>query len=222
MKTQSKKTKTPWPTKKVMEQIYDLNLWGKNGSGFYSGFGSHDSELVAPYVKIIIEFLTSFDALISVLDLGCGDFNIGNQLVKYTQNYIAVDIVADLIEFNQTKFQANNLEFQCLDISRDNLPKADCVLIRQVLQHVSNAEVQRILNKLVNFKYVILTEHIPKGDFIPNKDIISGQGIRLKKNSGLDILKPPFNFMVQQKKELLRFELENGKGVIVTWLFKLF
>jgi 2-polyprenyl-3-methyl-5-hydroxy-6-metoxy-1,4-benzoquinol methylase len=222
MKNQPIKMKKPWPTKKVMEQIYDLNLWGENDSEFYSGFGSHNSELVAPYVKIVTEFLTSFDSPISVLDVGCGDFNIGSQLVQYTQNYIAVDIVAELINYNKTKFKADNLEFKCLDISKDNLPKADCVIIRQVLQHLSNAEVQRILHKLVNFKYVIITEHIPKGDFIPNKDIISGQGIRLKKNSGLDILKRPFCFEVKDKKQLLCFDLENGKGAVVSWLLEVF
>lgn len=222
MENQPVKIKKPWPTKKVMEQIYDLHLWGENDSKFYSGFGSHNSELVAPYVKIVTEFLTSFDTPIMVLDLGCGDFNIGSQLVKYTQKYIAVDIVADLIEYNKTKFIADNLEFKCLDISKDNLPKADCVIIRQVLQHLSNAEVQRILHKVVNFKYVIITEHIPKGDFIPNKDIISGQGIRLKKQSGLDLMRAPFNFVVKNKKELLPFDLENAKESIVTWLFEVF
>ena len=217
-----KKIKKPWPTKKAMEQIYDQNLWGDNNTEFYSGFGSHNPAIVNPYVEVVTQFLTSFDTPITVLDLGCGDFNIGNQFVKFTKKYIAVDIVENLINYNQEKFKAAHLEFHCLDIAKDTLPKADCIIIRQVLQHLSNAEVQKILDKLTHYNYIILTEHIPKENFIPNKDIISGQGIRLKKQSGLDILKPPFNFEAKKKKELLRFDLEGNKGLIKTTLFKVF
>jgi len=222
MKNSPKNIKKPWPTKKAMEQIYEQNLWGNNKTKFYSGFGSHHPAIATPYVEVVKQFLTSFDKPITLLDLGCGDFNIGNQLVAFTKKYIAVDIVENLIHYNQEKFKAVHLEFRCLDIAKDTLPKADCVLIRQVLQHVSNAEIQEILPKLYAYKYIILTEHLPLGNFEPNKDIISGQGIRLKKQSGLDILKAPFNFKVEEKKELLSFELENNKGLIKTTFYKIF
>ena len=83
----------------------------------------------------------------------------------------------------------------------------DCAIIRQVFQHLSNDEVQQILNKLYQFKFVIITEHIPKHNFIPNIDILSGQGIRLKKNSGLDVTSAPFNFKVIDKKQLLKLNV---------------
>lgn len=217
-----KKIKKPWPTKKVMEQIYDQNLWGGNDSEFYSGSGSHNIDLVEPYIKVVKEFLTSFKNPISVCDLGCGDFNIGKQLFNFTKNYIAIDIADNLISYNRENYKAENLEFQCLDIAKDNLPKAECVILRQVLQHLSNREVKSVLKKLSSYKYVILTEHIPKGDFIPNIDIISGQGIRLKKQSGLNILKPPFNFIIKSQKKLLTINLNDNKGVIVTSFFEVF
>jgi hypothetical protein len=66
-----------------------------------------------------------------------------------------------------------------------------------------------------------LTEHLPDGDFIPNKDIISGQGIRLKKQSGINLTEAPFHFNVKEEKELLSIDLENGKGRLVTTLFLL-
>ena len=96
------------------------------------------------------------------------------------------------------------------------------MLLRNVLQHLSNTEVQDIVNKLADFKYVVLTEHIPEGDFIPNKDIISGQGIRLKKQSGLDLLAPPFNLEVKEEEELLAVPYEDGKGIVVTTLYTMF
>lgn len=204
-----------------MEQVYEMNLWGENGSDFYSGTGSHHLDLVGPYIEAVSSFLTSFEAPLVVCDLGCGDFNVGKQLVKYTRKYMAADIVADLIKRNKKTFTDEKLEFHCLDIAADNLPEGDCALLRQVLQHISNAEVKRVVRKLTDFEYVILTEHLPEGEFIPNKDIISGQGIRLKKQSGIDILASPFNLKVKEKKQLLSVPAEHNKGNIVTTLYSM-
>lgn len=217
--TTPKKIKTPWPTQQVMQQVYALNLWGKNDSEFYSGEGSHHPDLVNPYIDVVKTFLKSFKSPLVVCDLGCGDFNIGKQLVKYSKQYIALDIVPELIAYNASIFKADNLQFKCVDIATDNLPKADIVIIRQVLQHLSNKEIHNIVKKLSNYKYIIITEHLPEGDFIPNKDIISGQGIRLKKQSGVNVLKPPFNLKVKTEKQLLSVVLKDGKGIIETKVF---
>lgn len=216
------KTKNPWPTKAVMEQIYEKNLWGGNSDEFYSGFGSHQSELVEPYLEVVSLFLTSFKEPLIVCDLGCGDFNIGKELVQYSKKYIAIDIAENLIRRNKEKFKSDKIEFQCLDIAKDELPKADCTILRNVLQHLSNKEVESIVEKLAGYKYVILTEHLPEGDFTPNKDIISGQGIRLKKQSGLDLLAPPFDLEVKEEKELISIPLKDGKEIIVTKLYTVY
>jgi SAM-dependent methyltransferase len=217
-----KKVKQSWPTKDAMEQIYTMKLWGDNNSKFYSGDGSHNPVIVKPYIDVLISFLSSFENPLVVCDLGCGDFNVGKELLRYTKKYIAVDIVSELIEYNKSKFKEDNLEFLCLDIAVDHLPPGDCALLRQVLQHVSNTEVQSVLSKLANFKYVILTEHLPLGDFLANKDIISGQGTRLKKQSGINLLAPPFNFKVIEEKQVLSIIPNDGNGCIVTTLFKVF
>ena len=217
-----KKVKKPWPTKKAMEQVYEMNLWGGNSSEFYSGEGSHKVDIIEPYLAEINSFLKSFKEPLTVCDLGCGDFNVGKELVQYSEKYIAVDIVPSLIEYNKSVFQKDNLEFHCLDIAKDVLPKGDCAIIRQVLQHLSNKEVKNVVEKLCAFKYIILTEHVPEGEFIPNKDVISGQGIRLKKQSGIDLLVSPFNLKIKEKRQLLRISLENKKGIIITTLYKMF
>jgi SAM-dependent methyltransferase len=216
------KLKTPWPTKKVMDQIYEKKLWGGQSEDFYSGEGSHLPEIVNPYIESVTSFLTSFKDPLTVCDLGCGDFNVGKQLVPFTKKYVAVDIVADLIEYNQKTFKAENLEFQCLDIAEEELPAADCVLLRQVLQHLSNAEVQRIVEKLTQYKYIILTEHLPQGDFVPNLDILSGQGIRLKKQSGICLKDHPFNFKFKAEQPLVSTKPKDGKGIVVTIVYTVF
>lgn len=221
-KENQNKTKKPWPTKDAMKQIYEKNLWGVGAEDFYSGEGSHQPKIIVPYLKVVQSFLSSFKEPLIVCDLGCGDFNVGKELVNYSKKYIGVDIVKDLIDYNKTKFKAENLEFKCLDIAVDVIPKGDCAIVRQVLQHLSNNEIQNILYKLSSFKYLILTEHLPEDDFTPNKDIISGQGIRLKKQSGVNILKAPFYFKIKEEKELLCIKLNDTKGIVLTTLYRIF
>lgn len=221
MSSRSKSSKISWPTKDVMEQIYDQNLWGGKELDFYSGIGSHDPMVVNIYVKTVTDFLKSHDHKMTICDMGCGDFNIGQHIFKYSKKYFAIDIVEELIERNKMKFKTKNLEFLCLDIAYDVLPKADVIIIRQVLQHLSNNEIQKILNRLKTCKYIILTEHLPVGDFIPNTNKIASQGIRLKQQSGVDILSAPFNFQVKKEDVLNEIVLKNGPGKIKTSLFTL-
>jgi hypothetical protein len=218
----AKKAKNPWPTEAVMNQIYELKLWGGTAFDFYSGSGSHDEKIINPYLYSIIYFLETHHKSLIVCDLGCGDFNIGKHLTKYSKKYIAIDIVENLINRNKKLYQEHNLEFHCLDISKDELPHGDCIILRQVLQHVSNTETQNIVKKIAVYKYIILTEHIPMGNFIPNKDIISGQGIRIKQNSGVNILEAPFNLKIKEEKIINDYILENNKGRIITTLYEVF
>ena len=215
----SKKIKTPWPTKAVMQQIYDKHLWGGAEYDFYSGEGSHRPEIVRPYLNAVISFLESHDRPLTVCDLGCGDFNIGKHLVPHAKKYIAVDIVNSLIERNKQTFLNPDLEFLCLDIAKDDLPKADCVILRQVLQHLSNNEILKILGQLSPYRYIILTEHLPNEPFTANHDIISGQGNRTKYSSGVKLTEAPFYFNIKKQTVLNNVVLENQKGRISTLLF---
>ena len=64
----------------------------------------------------------------------------------------------------------------------------------------------------------LLRSATSEGYFIPNIDIISGQGTRLKKKSGVDLLEAPFNFKVKSSKQLLSIPVTKGR--IVTILFE--
>lgn len=218
----TRKTKKAWPTKDVMTQIYEMNLWGGATFDFYSGIGSHDPKIINPYLDALITFLKSHKASLVICDLGCGDFNIGKHLTKYSKKYIAVDIVENLIHRNKNLYKEDHLEFHCLDIAKDQLPSGDCIILRQVLQHLSNTEIQEVIKKIAVYKYIILTEHIPLGHFTPNKDIISGQGIRIKQNSGVNILEAPFNLKIKDQKQLGEHILDNNKGRIVTTILEVF
>ncbi len=215
----TKTQKSPWPTQRVMQQIYDKHLWGGDRFDFYSGYGSHQTEIIRPYLIAVSSFLKSHKTPLAICDLGCGDFNIGKHLYKHSKTYNAIDIVASLIARNQLLFKAPNLSFSCMDISIAELPNADAVILRQVLQHLSNIEIKKIVHKLSQYKYIILTEHLPLGNFVSNIDIISGQGIRLRHNSGVDITEAPFGLNPSKAIILNEIILPNRKGNIRTNLY---
>ena len=89
------------------------------------------------------------------------------------------------------------------------------------LQHLSNSEIIEIVKKLYDYTYVILTEHLPEGEFMANKDHISGQGVRLKNQSGVDILQAPFGFEVKKATVLLKQKALPFNGYLVTTLLQL-
>lgn len=209
-----------WSVGQIMETIYKQKDWGGEGQDFYSGLGSQLPKIVDPYIRKILQFLDAFDPKLTVCDLGCGDFNVGNQLVGASSKYIALDIVPELIARNKALFKHPNLEFGCLNIIDDALPMADCVLVRQVFQHLSNQRIAKVVDKLQKFKYVIVTEHLPKGDFVPNIDKETDAYIRLCKNSGVVLTAPPFNLSPMKQRELIQVHIKMGQ--IVTTLYQNF
>ncbi|KAI1322770.1 hypothetical protein F5Y16DRAFT_27918 [Xylariaceae sp. FL0255] len=185
-------------TAELFSAIYKEDLWRFGDKApdmpFYSGPGSHDADTVEPYVNAVRSFLArTFAKPPNVADLGCGDFNIGRQIRNMTNRYTACDIVPELIQYNKIAFaQEENVDFRVVDMISQDLPRADVVLIRQVLQHLSNEQILSIVPKLYQYQWAVITEHLPfEDDFIPNMDIRTGS-VRLGKDSGLELTAAPF------------------------------
>ena len=185
--------------KEIFREIYSKKLWGYSSKEFFSGFGSEEKAVVQPYVQKITDFLKAYTksnpAKPRIVDLGCGDFEIGKHFVEYACEYIGVDVVPELIEYlNKTKAKGS-LRFLCLDMAVDQLPDGDIAFLRQVLQHLSNEQILKILPKLRKYKIVFITEHYPKQNpwIKYNKNMVTGQSIRMVRNSGVYLGKPPFN-----------------------------
>ena len=88
----------------------------------------------------------------------------------------------------------------------DQIPKGDCILIKEVFQHITNEEIRTILGKIIDFKYIIITESEPLLPFKPNRDKLKGPDCRIDLISGIIIDKAPFKLKYKIKKELLRIK----------------
>ena len=185
----------------IFERIYRDKLWGgRKGfwkrsfwQKFYSGPGS-SGRAIWPYLHEVRPLIMNRE----VVDLGCGDFTVGCLLCPVAKSYIACDIARQLIEHNKRKFAHLGINFMVLDAVNDQLPYGEVVLVRQVLQHLDNASIARIAAKLLQYQIAIVTEHIPKNDFVPNADMPIGRGTRLAIGSGIVLTEPPFNLAARK------------------------
>jgi|JI10StandDraft_1071094.scaffolds.fasta_scaffold308501_2 hypothetical protein len=204
-------TKPPTDPKQIFSAIYHDGTWGK-GEDFFSGEGSHEPGIVEPYVATVRNFLQSLGSLPDVVDIGCGDFHVGSQLVGSARRYVACDIVPDLVERNRRKFTVPNLRFEVVNAIDDPLPEGDVVFLRQVLQHMSNEHIQAVLPKLARYRHWVVTEHLPAdADFLPNADKRTGGDVRLMKSkSGVVLTAPPFN--VQPRRSTVLCEVSSPSG----------
>ncbi len=194
-------------TAEVFSNIYKNNKWGGAKGEFYSGTGSTTKHAIK-YAETIKSFIKS-NNIKTVVDLGCGDFNVGQQIQGDNTCYTGIDIVPDLIKRNQELYSNAATTFMCLNIIEDNLPEGELCLIRQVLQHLSNKQIQNILKKTQLFKYVIVTEHYPSEvvSITPNKDKPHGEDTRIYDNSAVYLDRAPFNITISET--LLDVEAED-------------
>lgn len=175
--------------REVFIRIYETRAWG---GPYCSGSGS-DPTVNAEYLDYVSRLIAE-RGVRTVVDLGCGDFRIGAEISKAGVRYEGVDIVPDLIARNRREFGGRNVHFHCLNIVEDNLPSGELCIVRQVLQHLTNAEIEKALERLLEaYRLCLVTEHIPSGEFIPNLDKPHGPDIRLCDGSGVMVDEPPFS-----------------------------
>ncbi|WP_072396619.1 class I SAM-dependent methyltransferase [Hyphomicrobium sp. CS1GBMeth3] len=198
-----------WHRRRAFQGAYGRRQWGEGKDGeFFSGAGSRGA-CANTYVECISRIVESrskeSDRPLAVVDLGCGDFSVGRRLIERTANvrYIGCDIVPELVQAHRANVSDTRASFQELDIVAGDLPDGDIVLVREVLQHLCNADVSRVLEKLGKYKEVYITEARPlflEGPSNPDKP--SGPGVRWDwrtgRGRGIDLDKPPFELKIEE------------------------
>lgn len=181
-------------------RIEQTNLWGAASS--VSGLGSED-----PATEAIREELPSLLQRLgarSLLDAPCGDAGwIGR--VALGCDYTGIDIVPSLIEANRRRVTAGELSgrFFVADITRDALPRADVILCRDCLVHLSFANIARAVTRFADSgaRFLLVTT-FPEWD--ANRDCEDGDWRALNMERG------PFNWPAPHA--LINERCEEGGG----------
>jgi len=166
--------------------IYKNNWWNSEESHSGSGSTFENTENLR---KELPKIITKFN-IATILDAPCGDFNWMKELLPSLDvRYIGADIVQDLVDINNSKYQNESITFVKLNIVSDNLPHADLLICRDCLFHLSFEDIRGFLNNFINsnISYLLTTTHKNKNNF-KNSNIQTGD-FRL-----IDLFSYPFNF----------------------------
>jgi hypothetical protein len=173
-------------TREIFEGIYKKNFWGNSET--VSGPGStiaYTENIRSEIPKLMKEL-----DLNSILDGPCGDFNWMKLIIEFTRfQYTGIDIVSELIEKNQVLYGSENIAFIRKDLLKDELPKSDLMLCRDLLAHLSLEDIHKFFANFVRSQipYLLTSTHV-HSDLKKNHDICNGDFRELN----LEI--PPFRF----------------------------
>jgi SAM-dependent methyltransferase len=165
----------------TFSRIHAGNLWGEEES--VSGPGASLAETRAVREELP-QLLRELGAR-SLLDAPCGDCHWIERLELGLERYVGVDIVPELIARNQRELARPGVEFARLDLTWDRLPRADLVLCRDCLIHLSYHYIFRALGNFQRSGAAWLLTTTYSG-LRRNHDILSGQW------RPLDLELPPF------------------------------
>ena len=167
----------------TFNRIYAEGTWGKDVAGKgTSGTGS-TLEITREYRAYVEDFMKKHSVK-SVVDAGCGDWSFSSAMDWGDASYLGVDIASDVIAAVRNKHEKGKIKFQVGDIT-DELPAAELLISKDVLQHLSNELVHKFIRNNLRkgkYKWVILTNN--RGS--ENRDVASG-GYR-----AIDLAAPPF------------------------------
>ena len=165
------------------EQIYRENAW--LGIESRSGPGSdlsHTEAIRDALPRLIREF-----SIQSLLDCPCGDFFWMQRVPLDGVTYIGLDIVDEIIQRNRRTFASASRRFERRDAVREAMPRADLVLSRDFLVHLSFDDAWAALANITGSgARLFLATTFDELD--ENEDIATGRW------RPLNLTRPPFNF----------------------------
>ena len=180
--------------KKIFTSIYKSKHWVQNpndlSNEFISISGPGSNTYSDQYENLVKNFKLIIDKyeIKSIIDIPCGDFLWIKKIINEKKiKYHGIDIVEELIQENKNKYQNEYINFSVNDIVNfEAKDKYDLIIVRDLLIHLDNTDIKKILNNLkkTNVKYLAINNY----EINKNKDVIIGQ------HRQVNILIEPYNF----------------------------
>ncbi len=168
--------------KKVFDNIYDNKIWTEEGNGSGSGSEPHNTiNTIKVLVKIIIE-----NNVKVMIDSPCGSCKWTRLLLEELKNnnikikYYGFDIADEPIANANKELDGlksyHDIQIKLGDLTNMKFPKADLLLCRDVLQHLSYDNIFKIINNFskADIKMFLLgayiscdNRNINNGDYFP-------------------------------------------------------
>jgi SAM-dependent methyltransferase len=160
----------------------ESSAWGRQ-----SGGGS------SPYYTIeyraFLDKFTRMNAVSSIVDIGCGDWQFSRFLNLDGIDYRGFDVVPSVVRKNAELYGSKTVRFAVMPDDIDAVPGGDLLLMKDVLQHLPNKDIFAFREKVfAKFRYCLLTNSFAKLNTRQNTEIAHG-AFRC-----LDLASPPYSF----------------------------
>lgn len=200
----------------IFHPMYQASTGNRPGGSETYSDSSASNPTVATYVAFVRNFILQ-RRVETLVEIGCGDFAIGQRFAEKAERYLGVDDSGDVIERNRAAFGSAAVQFVQADAAREDLPPSDLCLIRQVFGRLNNASIEQILTRVAVHRYVLVTEHLPAPGRMtaPNLDKQSGPGVRLAFQSGVFVELPPFSRKGETVLSMPAAEPRMGPGEVL-------
>jgi hypothetical protein len=168
--------------KEVFTEIFKTHGWGGDS---LSGGGSdlQRTRVIRAELPKLIERL----GVRTFLDVPCGDFHWMREVDLKDCQYIGGDIVPELVAEDQRRYGNEQRSFRELDLTRDPVPAADLILVRDCFIHLSFENIWAAIRniKRSGSKHILTTTYPDKRR---HWDVVTG-GFR-----SINLRLPPFRF----------------------------
>jgi SAM-dependent methyltransferase len=195
--------------RQTFERIYDRGSWAKGVDGTGTSGPGSTLQSTKLYRVFLQDFLRA-QGIRSVVDAGCGDWEFAQALDWTGIDYLGLDIVASVIAGNQRQFGKANVRFAVADITRDELPPADLLIIKDVLQHLSNADIRRVLAQLPRYRHVLIVNDVEADSLTAEPADTATGGYR-----PIDVTRPPHSL---PGAKVLAWGQQGGHTKLVVYL----
>lgn len=141
------------------------------------------------YCAFLQDFINTKDVR-SIVDIGCGDWEFSCTLDLDKVKYVGYDTVKSVIQKNQDCYGSDHISFLHSDVLTTDLPQADLLICKDVLQHLTNQDIQTLIGQFKKFKYCLVTNDL---NVLGPCDILINQDIERGKWHPIDLTLAPFN-----------------------------
>lgn len=128
----------------VFTEIFETQAWGSEESA--SGIGSTLEQ--TEVLRGILPGLMAELGVRTLVDVPCGDWHWLRHVALPVDTYLGLDVVPKVIEDNMAAYGRDGRSFEVFDLSRDVPPRADLVLCRDLLVHLSDSDIRSALRNL--------------------------------------------------------------------------
>jgi SAM-dependent methyltransferase len=175
---------------KTFESMYDESD-GQVGSGYESL-----PEDTGGYLRFLKGFLKDHH-IHSLVDVGCGDWRFSHLMNWTGANYLGIDIAENVIKQDKLKYEKAGVHFRQGSLT-DELPVADLLIAREVLEHLPFDVIFTFLetNVLIGrYGYVLVTNKMLQPGKANADAKVNGQ-VHAR---GLNLSTLPFNVLGLQE-----------------------